>query len=556
MNTSAGNPAPMPEREEARAPGARVPANRVNPLVQLLAALPTIAFLASLTAFLSSCSAMRSLEAAMISTAVEVAHPFRGSAAESQDEKPGNAPRISVLMIPRTAFQREWEGKLPVDKEKLAALVRRLGEAVPRVVAIDIDAIPVQPAPPPKAPRQADEPPLVAAIRSLLEKGISVVALDYHAPSPQEAADHGTREGKQPGAAQKERKERGDGWRSYLCDTTRGEAAAKLYWASPFLDLAGESSGVLRYPTAHQAEQTAAAGQGLLPLGLVVAAAAQAHGASSRGTSSDSIERSLMKDHADHCKSADDRLRAGMPLQGGVAPPPNGVVNYFAKDVIEFIPLEHVSDEELKQFAGKVVVVGIDSYPSVDEHPTPIGRQRGAVIHALIAQSFFDKLSENHLLAWGVDVALGAAFVLLFFLFHAWGEAIRSRAQEAFAVARVVSLLVPLVPLVLLVPCVVVSAPILGFHGLWLNPLPMVIGLAIHLYAELTQSAHGGGASSAGEFLRAKHAEWKLHWMRARAVLARMRIASLRDFSDVFQVVLQTTKTAVTLAGLVFAATH
>lgn len=445
-----------------------------------LAGLPLILVLASLALVLEASHKFHIFDDAMLTLVSKLKPP---APTEVLHDK------LVTVMVTRQMFETELNRKLPIDKVALRTVIEALGEQEPKVVAIDVDAIPDGP-PPPEGSSQA--PPMQEAILTLLQRGIHVVAVSY------------------PRLTEKHASQARD-WRRLYCKAAvdikdTGKGKGKLYWASAWLQSEGGGDSVLRYSPPGKAEKVAEENESLLPLGLVLWAATEtAMESGTRAGANATVPpnqpagraEALRRQASAYCEtvlaSNTGHAKPSKPASGARAPDePDALINYFGRTPLE---LELSSIRELKlrklDLQGKAVMLGVSSFEKVDTHLTPLGQLPGAVVHSLVAASVGVPLAEDHLMAFGLDVLMGYVFMVMLLGLREGSKAVEARAPKAHTLLRLINVATPLIPLLITALFVLVCMPRLTSSGLWLNPLPVLMGLLIHLYAELTEREAG-----------------------------------------------------------------
>lgn len=393
------------------------------------------------------------------------------------------------------AFKRT----LPVDKERLGEIIGQFNKA--RAVAIDVEAIPQDQviAGTDQDNKEVKGRPMFKAIAPLLRQGVNVVLLSSGHQKDEVSAFY---------------------WRQSFCAaaksvTSAAQSSARLWWATGYLETQGSGMSVLRYFSPEQSKKRVEAGidSGLMPLGIVLAVAASAAGPA----------QSDLADAADYCARAQTMRPPVVPADGVSRlataehpDKPTEYINYF-RDRPPEIPIESMEGlpqggplELLKRGA---IVLGVRTPDGIDVHGTPVAPMLGAHLHALVAASVGKPVSQSHAWAYLVDIAVGYLFVVLF---HAFQDLRVRVIQRSYANApsaqRLVNLACPLAAL--LATCLLLMfAPMAAAYGLWLNPIPMLLGVMAHLYVELIDPPKAEHAPSIRESFRA----WR---SRGRQVLA------------------------------------
>lgn len=396
------------------------------------------------------------------------------------------------LFSDRDTFKRT----LPVDKGQLGRIIEQFDKA--RAVAIDVEAIPQD-----QVIHGTDRDnekvqglPMFKAIESLLRKRVNVVLLSSGNQSDEVSAFH---------------------WRRAFCAEAEKvpRPAGRLWWASGYLETQGPGMSVLRYFSPEQSRKRVEAGidSGLMPLGIVLAVAASAAGPA----------QSDLADAADYCARAQTMRPPVVPADGvsrlaaaGHPDKPTEYINYFRDRPAE-IPIESMEGPPqggpLELLQRGAIVLGVRTPDGIDVHGTPVAPMLGAHLHALVAASVRKPVSQSHAWAYLVDIVVGYLFVVLF---HAFQDlrvrVIRRWYANAPSAQRLVNLACPLAAL--LATCLLLMfAPMAAAYGLWLNPIPMLLGVMAHLYVELIDPPKAEHAPSIRESLRA----WRA---RGRQVLA------------------------------------
>jgi hypothetical protein len=141
--------------------------------------------------------------------------------------------------------------------------------------------------------------------------------------------------------------------------------------------------------------------------------------------------------------------------------------------------------------AGKIVFLGLRSFGALDEFVTPAGRKAGAVVHAYVANSMLSgPLRANHLWAALVDFAIGLLFSMIAMCTLSVLERWHRTAPNLAGAAHIVFL--PLL-LAVFVALVLLLMPWFMARAVWLNPLPMLLGLTAHAYWEAIEGKKGTG---------------------------------------------------------------
>ncbi len=444
--------------------------------------LPLIVFLASLTLVLDDHQVFRAADDGVIGAVAALRGP-----ADPEDPDPSFASAI----ISRDLFAKELGRTLPFGKEKLERTLQLLNKEGPKLIAVDVDAIPRSV----PSTAAATDQPMFQAIRSLLDNGTSVVLVSYPSRTfDEELAAFAWR-------------------RSFCAAASHGEPGkGKLWWASSYLDVEGRGTSVIRFHGRDQAEALEAADGALLPLGLVLAAIVDPR-----------KKLASLREKADYCAKALGTPPAGTNALTRKAPAPDSFVNYFSKMPEQlWISCATTLPKGAESLKGKAVVLGVQSFEGVDEHATPLGKLPGATVHTLIAASVSGAGEAGHGLKFMFDVAVGFLFVPLFHLLQGIRDAVSRNWPRADSVVRVLSVLLPLLALAIASSLLLAFAPKIAAGGVWINPLPMLIGLLAHLYVELIPDSETHQTHSPAAALH--------RWMHRLATAAN-RLASFNRLS-------------------------
>lgn len=435
-----------------------------------LICLPLIVFLASLTLVLEE--QFRAFDDVVMGAVVSI---------KGQWDPEDVHERLSTVVIGQELFKKLLGRQLPFDKSKLVDVLRLIAAERPAAIAVDVDAIPRTT----QSTAEVEQLPMFQAIRPLLEKGIDVVLVSYPSSDDAEAVSD-------------------DLWRKKYCAAAKLlNGGGKLWWASTFLQVEGHATSMIRYYSPTQARDLLNAGEALLPLGLVLAGLVDPK----KVGSSPGI---------DYCAGPVIAPKPSEEAKHLHEIEPGAIVNYFGArpqtltlQTSDRLPL---APQPLR---FGVVVLGVESFPGVDEHVTPLGRIPGASAHALVAASVKTEKTEQqrHRMAFVVDVLVGFLFVVVF---H-FAMAIRDLCAEGFARARSVistlNIAFPVLALAGMLYLALYISPRIGVCGYWVNPLPMFLGLLAHLYLDLVSAAKGRPHEASGthhaSVLRHAWARWR-----------------------------------------------
>jgi hypothetical protein len=138
------------------------------------------------------------------------------------------------------------------------------------------------------------------------------------------------------------------------------------------------------------------------------------------------------------------------------------------RDLAEACPADNCSGEGL---AGSVVFFG-GRYSSTDSYNTPVGVLSGAMLHAGSFYSINQPIGKtSHVVSYLLDIAMGCVLGLIIFKLASMYRNERSLASILMNLT-----IQPLFPYLM----IVASGALLARWNLWLNPAPMIFGMAIH----------------------------------------------------------------------------
>lgn len=392
--------------------------------------------------------------------------------------------RIVAVVASRDFFASEFASHLPLERGKVAEMVDLVARNRPKLIALDIDTTPAGNS---EAELQAWKR-LVDTMRSALDEGIDVVAIAY----PVEAAA--------PGGGERKR------YLDELCRRLQGPmppverpvppradvfatpVPGRFALASPLVLPDGPFGVIYRVNDGR-------IGSGYeTRLYHVIAAMMQP--ASLRGGRSavaslcvdGRIDEKLLKQNDDALSDwheASRSIRIRFTGDGG-----ERYVTVLAVD----------SSVELRERAAtlrdKVVLIGAQTYTSIDTFLTPVGSMSGAELHAHIANSADQPMAEISLFAVLLDVAIGLLFVAAYLLLRYLRQRMLCRLGP-----HCESLLMLMLPLIIFGSLLALAAYVskeMFAWGYWLDPLPLFAGLALHLYVEASEGAHHASAAANG----------------------------------------------------------
>jgi len=352
--------------------------------------------------------------------------------------------RPLTLLISDEMFERDFNQASPLERGRLADLIRPILAKNPSVLAIDLDLSP--------GPALADTPAQHQLEDVLAQGARSGTRVVLTTPFPVFLDSVITEK---------------YNWMRKLC-------ASGVEFAFPYLL---EMQGlVLRYPS------------GIETLGQV---SARADRPSGQGSSlCDQVKLGiqnaafLSKDYPVNLLAGFDNLATQRPLNPAFF---DDVQTFVISGVADLVPIH------LKQ---RIVVLGAGFNPS-DQFNTAFGNQKGPVLHAATIFSVQHPTHISHTFSILLDLVLGIAAG---FLFHAVWHRFDKHQQKSsslghwppshFLAARS-WILISCAILVAAVVMVTISSAWLFRHNLWNNPGPMMIGFFVKtLIASRPHSQH------------------------------------------------------------------
>lgn len=450
--------------------------------------LPLLLFLSGGALYFEETGAFVALDSAMVMLASSQTREQSltiNSGAQYSDD-------VIAVLVSQHMFNEQFGRVLPVNRDKLAELVATVAKAGPKVIAIDVDVSRLSTTGCEDTPRDSGR--LHRTIIETVQSGISVTAVKY--PSPYAKSNEpclDTLESKANEAVTR------------LADENTTDAPRFLF-ASPDLDIDEQPGVVVRFENPlYDSNLHAREGHHpkRMPLVPSLGIAAALLGNITKENMANGILCSIKP--SKNCEA----LRFD---HGEIAQHEHYLINFFhppRQIVIE--QLEDLNDPlVIESIKSRIVFIGIESFGNTDRYLTPIGYQSGALIHAAIGGSMKKPIEESHGLAVCLDVFAGLAFLYLF----------KWTSDGAKSLSRHPTLNQALI---LIGPCVALAFSfLLTFwfivhlisKSLWINPLPIFLGLSVHLYLESIEKAHG----HAGEQHPAhgRHPKWLASWIREK----------------------------------------
>lgn len=450
----------------------------------LLHHLFSAAVITSAVVWLSAWSLMGALDS---QTLLAVNRFVSLSAAEPPEPSENHAPPEPplVLTISKRLYQEKFNNTSPLDRTELATLLTNIKTANPMLLVLDLDLSPVMPG---ATNSQAE------VVDGLLDDMSSAsTAVVLLVPSFE-----GTPE---LSAAQSK-------WMSDRCPGPEN-ASKRLYFG--LSGLPNEAGVILRHPRHYPSIGNVARWAADFDYAAGGAAlASSCHSVPQPGAVCAFFRENDRLPDLKHYFSEVARRCGSEPIDFRWM----NDTRYEENHVVELDSLA-VPDS-----TNRVVFLG-GSYDGHDVHPTGVGPKDGVVVHAAVFAS--DTRSVPHARAALLEVALG---VLLGSIFAAlWTLRLRARERyhaELYRERALPSLLQWFASTAFLISMIVVggisavvmllvSARCLG-TGLWLNPVPLVVGMALDGYVVSRRWT----ATAPAEHGTLSHGQWKL-WVAGNA---------------------------------------
>lgn len=391
---------------------------------------------------------------------------------------PEKLPDTVAITASPDFFYAEYRGRLPLRRDVTAEVVNTLRKKHPRLIALDLDVS--------RTGESDDEKKeaasLIEAIRAALDEGIDVVAVAYpmqegvRRPSRDEGLKALCAE-LQPAAPNRQ---------ADTAPKNPAQTPGIFVLASPML--APEQS----FNIVHRVSQSPADGQ------------REDH----RLFAVTSALLSQDRKPANLCKGADVDSAALHSLDNAEREWPDlkkmhRIRFMVDKDSNPVVGIPVSSKEQLgkvsEAIGGRTVFFGVQSFQGMDDFLTPLGRMPGAQLQAHIANSWSKGgMSQEHLHAALWDVLIGLGFVLAYVIVH-HGLSSLEGVQMKYC-ASLGGLALPLVIFGAFSWIVFCLSTRKLMAGEWLDPLPMVAGLTLHLYAESNGKGHHGHPTLFGWF--------------------------------------------------------
>lgn len=448
--------------------------------------LPVVLALVALCLILHHWSAYQRLEGAAVYLV--------GTLAPKHQPEQLSSGRIVALHFTPDFFASPegFQRRLPLNRGTLAKVVDTVAQAQPTLIALDIDAVRAGDS---DAERE-EARQLHQAIERALARRIDVVAVTFpHAlPITQANLDAVMALCQLDAPAPR---------------ATRG----RFVLASPTLQQEGAFQVVYRVPIHPPSPD----GQERR-MAQVVAQLMGRHGA---GQAHLANLGSLCQPDEDQTRHAlqTSAQTASHGTHGGPEAVQLGHIRFLNRDEYKRLTALPISDwDDLHTLAGdltgRVVFIGAQSFPGLDTYLTPLGPMPGVLVHAHIANSIDQGMHASTLLSTLLDIALGMLFVLVCLLIHAGHHWTQHKSSH---LDRLYLLLVPMLAYtVFLFGALWLSAEVYA-RGLWIDPIPILVGLSLHLYVETNAASAGHATASLRAWGQETLKAWGTTLMMGRA---------------------------------------
>jgi hypothetical protein len=407
-------------------------ANRSSIGVELKAAI----FIASVVTILEHYHLLESLQQDNLQLAMPflTALPVGISNADSSDST------IKAILIDDLTYENRFRQQSPLDRTELADIIQKILVQQPSVLVIDLD---LSPAPldktSPTATVAAAETSISAPIKwsaaenalySLLKQQRWQSTTEIVLTTPMPVFD--------PSLAKAKAE-----WMSEMCKAG-GLGPARIRFALP--DIPVVNGMPLSYDSSNHA------------MAYQVSQAALKTGSPNVVCASEDLTQYTRKHVA---------RPAGVTIV-------KDLLNYRFASTIDTYDITEAcgGDDCSKAQPGNSVVFFGGSYSPADTYSTPVGVLSGAILHAGGYYSITQPIQKTHvLLAYLLDILMGCTLGIIIYKLASLYRNERSLGSIAMNLA-----VQPLFPYLM----VVMSGLMLAHFNLWLNPAPMIFGMAIH----------------------------------------------------------------------------
>ncbi len=474
---------------------------------KLVSMLAVVLVLVSASAILESGHVFRPFDDVALSIAMLNIKDGRYNRTVDPNESSGP---VAVVLISEKMFESKFDRRLPVDPTKLARIIEEIVKADPRRIAIDIDiakgnnAITKDAETEPTPCGGDASNPLHVALCGALTVGIDVFGITYARQS---------KNGRE----------------------TRNEHLRAICALRPPSDKAKHPPAIFQIVSSQLKTLQRSAidipyftGQ---PPALGIAAACAGSSYSCRGFTGNEPNYCALIDQLEI-----DASLPGVDDDGRPAKTPGNNPAAHAFDLIQFRPAENqVRRLIIDSLVGlkaqapflhdKIVFLGLKSFANLDSVVTPVGLESGAVVHAAIANSMLMEkpLRPDLAIAIAVDFIIGLLFAAL--ATCTYNRLARHREKAPSIVGTVGVLWLPM-QLAFFSYIILLLMPLFLASGVWLNPLPMLLGLTAHAYWEARESAehpHPG----CGLLAPSKASNTAAAWVGDRIVGYMLRLAAI-----------------------------
>lgn len=437
-------------------------------LSDVLAHLPAVLFLVSLCVMAHHTETYAKVEGLSVMLV--------GSLAPKKALPESVPPPTVALTASPEFFYNAYDGRLPLSRKTTAEVVSKLVSHGPKLIALDVDVARAGSA----ANEETEANLLIGAIRDALVAGIDVVAVTY----PQTDST---------------RRDLRDAWLNHLCTQLRpseiekaaasspaGAAKSKkqkgvFVLASPML--ARERPFELVYRVTNNPPRGDKEDHRLF---AVISALSKSEPAASFCSADQLNAAALHKIDNLEREWPDLKKMHRIRFVDGRSEP--SVVG------VSLLSMSHLN-EIAPGLKGRTVLFGVKSFDGMDEFLTPFGEMPGAELQARIANSWTKEkdedhrgMKDDHVKAALWDTLIGLAFVLTYLLMRGaftWFDKLKARHFSSL-----VQLVLPLVAFGGFLLVALWLSAMQFASGQWLDPLPIMLGLSLHLYAESSGGKH------------------------------------------------------------------
>jgi hypothetical protein len=421
-------------------------------LAEVLAHLPAVLFLAAIVVIAHHSHLYRQIEGFSVKLVSAISVPDISTLGEHGG--------IVALTTSPKFFYKEFDGRLPANRAKIAEILAMLSDVRPRLIAVDINVM--RTGDTEQERMEADK--LIKAIAAALNNGIDVVAAIAPATPDKPLTQVDV-----------------ERWQD-VCDQisarTGGSTLGRFALTNPLLAPEQPFNLVYRFnknPPKGSNDYYSLA-RAISELNETPQKRTPASHSLCTVNPNDIAQICLLAHNQQEWPDFEDMQRIRFMGFGR------------GKHVSQWPPVDSLDElhkQDLSKLRGKTVLVGMRSFSGIDEFVAPIGEIPGVLLQAHLANSLNQAMGDSAWLAVFYDVLLGLVFVLVYVLMQRYLQNVNAPNTTSL-----LSLLLPLFLFGSMLLVVLIWCADLFARGQWLDPLPMMVGLSLHLYVESNASEH------------------------------------------------------------------